>query len=61
MGTDEAKAIYKQRRRHRRTRQPPDARPRPPPVVRGAEKAKAVFLWHALAHNMARLWSLKPA
>ena len=25
------------------------------------EKVKAVLLWHALAHNMARLWSLAPA
>ena len=29
--------------------------------VRGVEKVKAVLLWHALAHNMARLWSLAPA
>jgi hypothetical protein len=26
-----------------------------------AEKVRAVLLWHALAHNMARLWSLSPA
>ena len=26
-----------------------------------AEKVKAVLLWHALAHNMTRLWSLAPA
>jgi len=30
-------------------------------LVRGVEKVKAVLLWHALAHNMARLWSLAPA
>ena len=30
-------------------------------VVRGVDKVRAVLLWHALAHNMARLWSLCPA
>jgi hypothetical protein len=61
MGTDDAKAIYKQRAA---TAELANAQMRGRGLrllVRGAEKAKAVFLWHALAHNMARLWSLRPA
>ena len=67
MGTDDAKAIYKERAA---TAERANARIRGRGLlrlmVRGAEKAKAVFLWHAflwhaLAHNMARLWSLEPA
>ena len=30
-------------------------------LVRGVEKAVVVRLWHALTHNMARLWTLEPA
>jgi hypothetical protein len=55
MGTDEAKAIYKQRAataecvnaqaRNRGLRQF---------LVRGMEKVRAVLLWYALAHNLMR-------
>lgn len=62
MGTPEAKAIYKLRaataecsnaqfRNHGLIRL----------IVRGTHKVKAVALWHALAHNMTRLWALQPA
>jgi transposase len=62
MGTPKAKEIYKQRaataecsnaqfRNHGLIRL----------LVRGIPKVKAVALWHALAHNMMRLWSLQPA
>lgn len=62
MATEEAKAIYRQRaataewvnaqaRNHGLTRF----------SVRGIDKAKAVTLWHALAHNMACGWRLAPA
>jgi hypothetical protein len=62
MGTDDAKAVYSERAT---TAEPVNARARNRgPVrllVRGAEKVGAVLLWHALAHNMARLRSLLPA
>jgi transposase len=62
MGTDDAKAVYKQRAA---TAELVNAQARNRGLVRllvrGAEKVKAVLLWHALAHNMARLWSLAPA
>ena len=62
MGTPEGKAIY----RHRAaTAECANAQLRNRGLVRllvrGAEKVKAVVLMHALAHNMARLWSLQPA
>lgn len=62
MGTEEAKAIYKERAataecvnaiaRNRGLRQF---------AVRGLEKAKAVLLWFALAHNVMREAALRPA
>lgn len=62
MGTDAAKTIYKQRAataecanaqcRNRGLRQF---------TVRGAAKAYAVGLWHALTHNMLCTWRLAPA
>jgi hypothetical protein len=62
MGTEAAKAIYKERAA---TAELVNAQTRNRGLVRllvrGARKAKAVLLWHALAHNMARLWSLQPA
>jgi transposase len=61
MGSDHAKAIYKQRAA---TAELVNAQARNRGLVRllvrGVEKVKAVLLWHALAHNMARLWSLAP-
>jgi hypothetical protein len=62
MATEEAKAIYRQRaataewvnaqaRNHGLTRF----------LVRGSKKAKAVALWHALAHNMFCSWRLATA
>ena len=62
MGTEAAQAIYKQRAA---TAELVNAQARNRDLirllVRGVEKAKAVLLWHALAHNMAGLWSLQPA
>lgn len=62
MGSDDAKAVYKQRAA---TAELVNAQARNRGLlrllVRGVEKVKAVILWHALAHNMARLWSLSPA
>jgi hypothetical protein len=62
MSTAEAKEIYKQRAataecvnaqaRNRGLRQFP---------VRGVLKAKAVVLWHAIAHNLQRMASLNLA
>jgi transposase len=60
MKTDEAKGIYKERaatvecvnaqaRNHGLIRL----------LVRGAEKVKAVALWHAIAHNVRRCFSLR--
>ena len=61
MGTDEAKKIYKERAataecvnaqaRHRGLMQF---------VVRGLDKVKAIALWIATVHNMARGFSLQP-
>jgi transposase len=61
MGTDEAKAIYKERAataecvnaqaRNRGLRQL---------VVRGVQKVKAIALWFATVHNLARSFSLQP-
>ena len=60
MGTEDAKEIYKERAataecvnalaRNRGLRQF---------LVRGLQKAKAVVLWHALAHNLMRAFSLR--
>ena len=62
MGSDDAGAIYRQRAA---TAELVNAQARNRGLlrllVRGTEKAKAVLLWHALAHNMARLWCLQPA
>ena len=62
MGSDDAKAVYKQRAA---TAELVNAQARNRGLlrllVRGVEKVKAVLLWHALAHDMARLWSLAPA
>ena len=62
MGTESAKAIYKDRAstsecvnaiaRNRGLRQF---------LVRGLEKAKAVRLWFALAHNLMRAVALRQA
>jgi IS5 family transposase len=62
MGEDAAQAIYKERAA---TAELVNAQARNRGLlrllVRGAEKVRAVLLWHALAHNMVRLWSLQPA
>jgi len=62
MGSDHAKAVYKERAA---TAELVNAQARNRGLVRllvrGVAKVKAVLLWHALAHNMARLWSLTPA
>jgi transposase len=62
MGTPEAKAIYKLRAA---TAECSNAQFRNRGLlrllVRGTRKVKAVALWHALAQNMTRLWSLQPA
>jgi hypothetical protein len=62
MGTDAAKAIYRERAA---TAECVNAQARNRGLirllVRGADKVKAVLLWHALAHNMACLWRLAPA
>lgn len=64
MGTEEAKAIYKERAA---TAECVNAQVRNAQVrnrglirllVRGTAKVKAVLLWHALAHNMACRWRL---
>jgi transposase len=61
MGSDDAKTVYKQRAA---TAELVNAQARNRGLlrllVRGVEKVKAVLLWHALAHNTARLWSLAP-
>ena len=61
MGTDEAKAIYKERAA---TAECVNAQARNRGLirflVRGLDKVKAVALWHALAHNMACGWRLLP-
>jgi transposase len=61
MGTDEAKAIYKERAA---TAECVNAQARNRGLirflVRGLDKVKAVALWHALAHNMACTWRLAP-
>jgi len=61
MGTDEAKAIYKERAA---TAECVNAQARNRGLtrflVRGLAKVKAVALWHALAHNMACTWRLAP-
>jgi len=62
MAGDEAKAIYKQRAA---TAELVNAQARNRGLtqflVRGTAKAKAVALWHALAHNMACTWRLAAA
>jgi hypothetical protein len=61
MGTQEAKEIYKQRAA---TAECVNAQARNRGLrlltVRGADKVKAVATWFALAHNMARWFSLLP-
>jgi hypothetical protein len=61
MGTDEAKEIYKQRAA---TAECVNAQARNRGliqfVVRGLRKVKAVALWFAIAHNLARSFSLQP-
>lgn len=62
MGTDQAKAIYRERAA---TAECVNAQARNRGLlrflVRGTAKVKAVLMWHALAHNMACLWRLVPA
>lgn len=62
MGTDAAKAIYKERAA---TVECVNAQARNRGLtrflVRGVEKVKAAALWYALAHNMACTWRLKAA
>lgn len=62
MATDEAKTIYKERAA---TVELVNAQARNRGLtqflVRGTAKAKAVALWHALAHNMACTWRLAAA
>jgi len=59
MGTDEAKALYRQRGA---TAEWVNAQLRAQGLwrflVRGIEKARAVVLMHALTHNMRRSWSI---
>ena len=61
MGTPEAKEIYKQRAA---TAECVNAQARNRGLqqfmVRGVEKVKAVALWFAIAHNMARSFALQP-
>jgi hypothetical protein len=61
MGTDEAKAIYKERAA---TAECVNAQARNRGLirflVRGLDKVKAVALWHALAHTMVCGWRLLP-
>jgi len=60
MKTDEAKEIYKERAA---TAECVNAQARNRGLlrllVRGAQKVKAVALWHAIAHNMRRWFSLR--
>ena len=60
MGTDEAKAIYKERAA---TAECVNAQARGRGLirllVRGAAKVKAIALWHALAHNLLRAARLR--
>lgn len=62
MGTDAAKAIYKERAA---TVECVNAQARNRGLtrflVRGVEKVKATALWYALAHNMACTWRLTAA
>jgi transposase len=62
MGAEEAKEIYKLRAA---TAECSNAQFRNRGLirllVRGTQKVKAVTLWHALAQNMTRIWSLQPA
>ena len=62
MGTDAAKAIYKERAA---TVECVNAQARNRGLtrflVRGVEKVRAVGLWHALTHNMACAWRLAAA
>ena len=62
MGTDEAKAIYKDRAA---TAECVNALARQRGlvqlVVRGLAKVRAVALWHALAHNVLRMVALRAA
>lgn len=62
MGTDEAKQIYKERaaniectNAHLRNRGLQRFN------VRGLSKARAVLLWHALAHNLKRMMAMNIA
>ena len=61
MGTEEAKTIYKERAA---TAECVNAQARNRGLrlltVRGVEKVKAVAMWFAIAHNMARYFSLQP-
>jgi transposase len=62
MGTDQAKAIYKERAS---TAECVNAQARGRGLlrllVRGVAKVKAIALWHALAHNLLRAASLRAA
>lgn len=62
MGSDEAKTVYKERAA---TAECVNAQARNRGLtgflVRGADKAKAVAIWHALTHNMMCAWRLKTA
>jgi hypothetical protein len=62
MGTDQAKAIYKERAS---TAECVNAQARGRGLlrllVRGLAKVKAIALWHALAHNLLRAASLRAA
>jgi len=62
MDTPEGKEIYKRRAQ---TAELSNAQARNrglyQVLVRGLVKVKAVVLWHALAHNLTRLWALRTA
>jgi len=61
MASEEGQAIYRDRglaeRIHARMRQHGLTRF----TVRGRAKARTIVLWHALAHNLERLWQLRAA
>ena len=54
MGTDEAKAIYRQRSQHECVNAIARNRGLQQFRVRGLQKVKAVMLWYVLAHNLMR-------
>ena len=58
MGSEAAKAIYRERNAIERVNASLRNRGLRRFLVRGLRKVKAVLLWHALAHNLMRAMSL---